>query len=153
MATAGRTVAYSGIAVAVTLIALLIFPSRFLVSMAVASVSVVVFAVLGGLLVMPALLKIAGPRINALRLPLPRFGRRDAETVPVQEGGWYRTAHAIMRRPVAVTVGLTVLLLALGSTLLGAQWGRPSPGCCRAARTPGWWRTGWLPSSPATRRR
>ncbi|GAA1255715.1 MMPL family transporter [Pseudonocardia aurantiaca] len=126
MGSAGRTVTFSGIAIALTLIGLLIFPSRFLVSMAVAIVSVVLFAVVAVLLLLPALLRFAGHRINSLRLPLPRFGRRDAETVPVQEGGWYRTAKVIMRRPVAVTVGLTILLLGAGAPLLGAQWGRPS---------------------------
>jgi RND superfamily putative drug exporter len=126
MGSAGRTVTFSGIAIALTLIGLLIFPSRFLISMAFAIVSVVLFGVVAVLLLLPALLRFSGPRINALRLPLPRFGRRDAETVPVQEGGWYRTAKAIMRRPVSVTVGLTLLLLAAGTPLLGAQWGRPS---------------------------
>ncbi|MGH3915760.1 MAG: MMPL family transporter [Pseudonocardiaceae bacterium] len=126
MGAAGRTVTFSGLAVAVTFLGLLIFPSRFLISMAYASVSVVLFAVLSGLLLLPALLRIAGHRINSLRMPLPRFGRRDAETIPIQEGRWYKTAHVIMRRPVAVTVGLSIILLALGSTLLSAQWGRPS---------------------------
>jgi RND superfamily putative drug exporter len=126
MGSAGRTVTFSGVAIAVTLIGLVIFPSRFLLSMAFAIVSVVLFGVVAVLLLLPALLRFAGPRINSLRLPLPRFGRRDAETVPVQEGRWYRTAKAIMRRPVAVTVGLTLLLLAAGTPLLGAQWGRPS---------------------------
>lgn len=126
MGSAGRTVTFSGIAIALTLLGLLVFPSRFLISMAFAIVSVVLFGVLAVLLLLPALLRFAGPRINALRLPLPRFGRRDAEAVPVHEGGWYRTATAIMRRPVAITVGLTLLLLAAGTPLLGAQWGRPS---------------------------
>lgn len=126
MASAGRTVAFSGLAIAVTLIGLAIFPSRFLTSMAYSIVSVVVFAVAAVLVLLPALLRFAGPRINALRMPLPRFGGRDAETVPVQEGRWYRTAKTIMRRPLAVTVGLSILLLAAGTPLLGAQWGRPS---------------------------
>jgi uncharacterized membrane protein YdfJ with MMPL/SSD domain len=126
MAAAGRTVTFSGLAIAVTMLGLVIFPSRFLISMAFAIVSVVVFGVVAVLVLLPALLRFAGHRINSLRLPLPRFGRRDAETVPVQEGRWYRTATTIMRRPVAVTVGLSLVLLAAGAPLLGAQWGRPS---------------------------
>lgn len=125
MGAAGRTVAFSGLAIAVTLIGLALVPSRFLVSMGFAIVSVVLFAVVAVLLLLPAMLRFAGHRINSLRIPLPGAGR-DAEHVPPQEGRWYRTAKAIMRRPVAVTVGLSIAMLALGAPMLGAQWGRPS---------------------------
>lgn len=117
MATAGRTVAFSGVAIAVTLVGLVIFPSRFLVSMAYAIVAVALFAVLSSLVVLPALLRIAGHRIDALRVPLPRIAGT---------GGWYRVAHAVMRRPIAATVGITLALLAVATPMLGAQWGRPS---------------------------
>ncbi|AQZ70660.1 hypothetical protein BKM31_25775 [[Actinomadura] parvosata subsp. kistnae] len=121
IATAGRTVAVSGITVAVTLGGLLVFPSRFLTSLAYAGVSVVLFAVISALTVLPALLRVAGHRIDALRVPL--VGRR--RTKP--EGArWYRTAHAVMRRPVTVVLGITLALGALGTPLLGAVWSRPA---------------------------
>src|SRR5690606_38589808 len=44
----------------------------------------------------------------------------------VQGRRWYRTAHAVMRRPLAVTLGLSAALLALGAPLLGAVWSRPA---------------------------
>ncbi|MFC4534987.1 MMPL family transporter [Sphaerisporangium dianthi] len=119
-ATAGRTVVVSGITVAVTLGGLVVFPSRFLTSLAYAGASVVLFAVLSALLVLPALLRVAGHRINSLRIPLP--GRRSGEVGT----GWYRTAHAVMRRPLMSVVSITVVLVALGLPLIGAVWSRPA---------------------------
>ncbi|MFC5829629.1 MMPL family transporter [Nonomuraea insulae] len=120
-ATAGRTVAVSGITVAVTLGGLLVFPSRFLTSLAYAGVSVVLFAVISALTVLPALLRLAGRRIDSLRIPLP--GRRRSGPEGTR---WYRTAHAVMRRPVTVVLGITIALGALGAPLLSAVWTRPA---------------------------
>jgi RND superfamily putative drug exporter len=115
-ATAGRTVVVSAITVAIAMGGLLVFPSRFLRSMAWAGSSVVLFAALGAVTVLPALLRTVGHRVDAWRLPLPwrRRGRAPGR-------GWYRTAHAVMRRPVAVTVVISAALLALGLPLLRAE--------------------------------
>ncbi|MEV0033326.1 MMPL family transporter [Nocardia sp. NPDC050793] len=121
MATAGRTVAVSGITVAVTLGGLVIFPSRFLTSLGYSGVSVVLFAVLGALIVMPALLRFAGTRINSLRIPLPSFGKGG------EPGSrWYKVAHAVMRRPVLAASSIGLVLVLLGLPLLGASWSRPA---------------------------
>src|SRR5690606_12162678 len=117
--TAGRTVAVSGVTVAVTLAGLLVFPSRFLTSIAISGASVVIFAVLSALFLLPALLAQVGWNVDRLRVLLP-WGRG-----AVQGRRWYRTAHAVMRRPLAVTLGLSAALLALGAPLLGAVWSRP----------------------------
>ncbi|GAA3020246.1 MMPL family transporter [Streptosporangium longisporum] len=122
-ATAGRTVVISGVTVAVTLGGLLVFPSRFLTSLAYSGVSVVLFAVLSALTVLPALLRVAGHRIDSLRIPLPRLRRRSTVR---KEDGWYRLAHAVMRRPVTVVLAVTVFLVTLGLPLLGAVWTRPA---------------------------
>ncbi|MBV2362916.1 MMPL family transporter [Streptomonospora nanhaiensis] len=128
MATAGRTVVVSGLTVAATLGGLLVFPSRFLMSLAWAGVSVVIFAVIAAVTVLPALLYIVGPRVNSLRVPLPRFGRRRDARHGAEGGGqgWYRTAHAVMRRPVLTTVSLVLVLITLGLPLLSANWARPA---------------------------
>ncbi|MCP2339096.1 MMPL family transporter [Actinomadura rupiterrae] len=119
VASAGRTIAVSGLLVAVSFAGLTVFPSRFLSSMGFAGAAVVAFAVAGSLTVLPALLRFAGHRVNALRVPLPRLGRR-------QRGDrWYRAAHAVMRRPLLSTVGLVAVLLALGAPFLGVNWARP----------------------------
>lgn len=62
VATAGRTVFYSGLTVLVTLASLLLFPLNFLKSFGMAGVSVVAIAVLGALIPLPALLAIIGEK-------------------------------------------------------------------------------------------
>ena len=70
MATAGRTVAFSGLTVALSLAALLVFPLAFLRSFAYAGVAVVVLAVLASTLFLPSLLAVLGhARRQALLAP------------------------------------------------------------------------------------
>jgi len=119
VATAGRTVAVSGITVALALASLMLFPETFLRSMGYGGVATVLVDVLAALIVMPALLAVLGPRVNALRI------RRSVRRPPVPEGqgAWYRLASSVMRRPAAYAVPIVVVLLALGSPFLHVTWG------------------------------
>jgi trehalose monomycolate/heme transporter len=119
VATAGRTVAVSGITVALALASLMLFPETFLRSMGYGGVATVLVDMLAALTVMPALLAILGPRVNALRI------RRTVRRPPVAEGegAWYRLARSVMRRPVLYAVPIVVVLLALGSPFLRVIWG------------------------------
>ncbi|REH47043.1 MMPL family transporter [Kutzneria buriramensis] len=121
VATAGRTVAFSALAVATSLLGMLLFPSRFLQSMGYAGVATVLLAAASSLTVLPALLKWAGPWVDALRIPLPRWRTPADET----QGRWYRVAKTVMRRPVLSAVGIVLVLVTLGLPLLGANWARP----------------------------
>ncbi|HEX3491369.1 MAG TPA: MMPL family transporter, partial [Streptosporangiaceae bacterium] len=67
MATAGRTVAVSGITVATALASLMLFPEVFLRSMGYGGVATVLVDMLAAVTVLPALLAVLGPRVNALR--------------------------------------------------------------------------------------
>jgi uncharacterized membrane protein YdfJ with MMPL/SSD domain len=127
MATAGRTVAFSGLTVALCFAGLTLFPSRFLLSMGYAGVGTVLFAVLGSLTVLPALLSYAGARVNSLRVPLPRLRRASPAASPAgpTTGRWYRVAHAVMRRPVLTTVTIVAILVGLGLPFIGVNWARP----------------------------
>jgi RND superfamily putative drug exporter len=109
--TAGRTVAFSALTVAVSLAALLVFPLPFLRSFAYAGVGVVAAAAAGALVVLPALLAVLGRRID--RLALFRHRPRTLE-----EGFWYRRARAVMRRPVIAVVVVTAGLVTLGVPFL-----------------------------------
>ncbi|MGO9295707.1 MAG: MMPL family transporter [Streptosporangiaceae bacterium] len=119
VATAGRTVAVSGVTVTVALIGLTLFPETFLRSMGYGGVATVLVDMLAALTVMPALLAVLGPRVNALRI------RRSAARPPRLEshGGWYRLAHSVMRRPVAYVTVIVLVLLALASPFLHVNWG------------------------------
>lgn len=115
MATAGRTVAFSGITVAIALGGLLFFPQMFLRSMGLGGMAVVLVDMLAALTVLPALLALLGRRVDALRL-IRRRPRGD-------RGTWYRLAHSVMRRPVAYATGSVLVLLVLGAPFLGIRFG------------------------------
>jgi RND superfamily putative drug exporter len=121
MDTAGRTVAVSALTVAASLSALLVFPLYFLRSFAYAGTAVVALAAVGSLVTLPALLAVAGPRLDRGRL-----ARRRRERPPGEDGFWHRLATAVMRRPAAIAAGVVAALLVLAVPFLGADWGLPS---------------------------
>ena len=126
MATAGRTVLFSGLIVAASLTSLLIFPQSFLRSMGFGGVAAVLVAMTAALTVLPALLAVLGPRIEAGRMPWRRSPARTARQTGDRsqvQGAWARLAHSVMRRPVAYLVVITLALMALGAPFLTARWG------------------------------
>jgi RND superfamily putative drug exporter len=120
MKTAGRTVAFSAVTVAAAVATLAIFPLGFLRSMGVAGALVAPLAGLVALTVLPALFVLLGERVNALS---PRRWRRAAERAARGErGGWYRFARALMRRPVPVAIGTSLLLLVCALPFLSIRF-------------------------------
>jgi trehalose monomycolate/heme transporter len=120
-ATAGRTVAFSGVTVAVALASLLFFPQNFLVSMGFGGMAAVLIAMLAAVTVLPALFGVLGPRVDALRVPLP--WRRGRSSIDPDQGSWARLARAVMQRPLVVVVGTVALLVALGLPFLNVAFG------------------------------
>jgi RND superfamily putative drug exporter len=110
-AAAGRTVVFSGVTVAVSLCALLVFPFFFLSSFAYAGVLVVFTAVAGAVLPLPA--------------ALARWGHRVERTAAPASGFWHRTALRAMRRPLLAGAGVLTVLLVAASPLLGLRFGLP----------------------------
>jgi uncharacterized membrane protein YdfJ with MMPL/SSD domain len=119
VATAGRTVLFSGFTVAAALAGLVLFPQRFLYSLAVAGAAVGVLSALIAVLVVPSMLALLGTRINALAI-------RRGPAVSDESGGWYRLARGVMRRPVAVAAASSALLLAAAAPLLSTILTGPS---------------------------
>jgi trehalose monomycolate/heme transporter len=109
--TAGRTIGYSGGAVAVSLLAMTVFPLMLLRSVAVAGSVVVLMSLIGTLVFLPALLAVLGHRIEWLSFGKPHKG----ESAPAF---WHKVATAVMRAPVLVTVLVTGLLVVLGLPFL-----------------------------------
>ncbi|HYJ68910.1 MAG TPA: MMPL family transporter [Nocardioidaceae bacterium] len=120
VATAGRTILFSGLTVAAALASLLIFPQIFLRSMSMGGIAAVLVAMVAALTVLPATLALLGRRIEAGRMP---WRRRRSPQALVEHGTWARIARSVMRRPVAYLVTIVVALLALGTPFLGAAWG------------------------------
>ena len=108
--TAGKTVFYSGLTVVITLAALMLFPLMFLKSFGYAGVTVVIMAVLGALVALPALLAILGKRIDKAVV-------RKGALKPKEDGRWAQTARFVMRKPVSVVVLSLVLLTVLAAPI------------------------------------
>lgn len=120
MATAGRTVMFSGLTVAAALASLLIFPQAFLKSMGYGGIAAVLVAMVAALTILPATLRLLGHRIDLGRLP---WRRHRAAVGADEHGRWARLAGAVMRRPVLVIVVTVAALLVIASPFLGARWG------------------------------
>ncbi|MBL1072814.1 MMPL family transporter [Nocardia sp. 2] len=126
--TAGRTVVFSGLTVALALAALAVFPQPFFKSFAYAGVAVVAAAVGASILLLPAALILLGDRVNAwdLRKPLRRIlGRGEPKAVRPEDSGWYRLVTWVMKRPIPVAFVTTAILLLLGTPFLSAHFGTP----------------------------
>ncbi|MEU6067102.1 MMPL family transporter [Streptomyces sp. NPDC047082] len=121
--TAGRTVLFSALTVAVSLAAMLVFPQYFLRSFAYAGIAVVLLAAAAALILLPAALMLLGHRVNSL--DLRRLFRRGREPkVSGEEGtAWSRTATLVMRRAPFFAIGTTALLILLGLPFLGVKFG------------------------------
>jgi RND superfamily putative drug exporter len=122
--TVGRTVLFSCLTVAAAMTSLLVFPLRFLYSMGIGGALVTLCDGAIALLVLPALLMVLGPRINALS---PAWLQRRAEgsALAASEGGWWRLAHGVVRRPGRVAVISATVLLAAAIPALHLQFTSP----------------------------
>ncbi|MEW9553746.1 MMPL family transporter [Nonomuraea sp. NPDC050783] len=117
VATAGRTVAISGLTVATALLGLLLFPQMFLRSIGLGAAAVVLVAMGAALVVLPAVLGMLGPRVNALRLtPDLGYGGRGG-------GMWHAVASSVMRRPLLYLGGVAAVLVALAGPFLHVEFG------------------------------
>ena len=110
LATAGRTVAFSAVTVSAAMLTLTLFPQRFLISMGIGGAATALVAGLAALTVLPSLLVLLARRIGKVK------------PAPEGTGRWYRIAQAVMRKPVFVAIGTTVLLLVIASPTLHVRW-------------------------------
>ena len=128
MVTAGRTVLFSAITVALSMAAMILFPMYFLKSLAYAGIATVAFAAAAAVIVTPAMIVLLGDRLDSLdirRLLRRALNRPEPNPKPVERQFWYRSTKFVMRR--AVTIGLTVtaFLIFLGLPFLRIQFGNP----------------------------
>jgi RND superfamily putative drug exporter len=114
MATSGRMVCFSGVAVGTGLAGLLFFKGSYLWAMGLGGAIVVALAVLFALTFLPALLAVLGPRINALRIPAPRLGSRLGR----KNRFWHAMALGVMHRPLAVLLPTLAVLMCMGVPFL-----------------------------------
>ena len=114
LSSSGTAVVFSGATVAVSLAGLFAIPVEGIRSLAIGAIVVVTISVLASTTLLPALLAVAGTRVERFRLRLP-WGTGE-------EGGdvfWLRWAGAVMRRPVVALVAGAAAMLVIASPLLG----------------------------------
>ncbi|MCZ4589491.1 MMPL family transporter [Rhodococcus opacus] len=117
--TAGRTVLFSGLLLVCAFSGMLVFPQDVIKSLGFGAMAAVASAALLSLTAVPALLAILGHRINALtwRKDAAQRGEVRARTF------WGSVVTWVMRRPVAIAVGIVAGLMVLASPLLSASLG------------------------------
>jgi RND superfamily putative drug exporter len=115
MTHAGRSVIISGTTVALGLLSILIVPLPLLRSMSIGGMLIPVVSVLAATTLLPAMLAVAGTRINSVRVMPRRFIDRGHP----ENGAWGRWARFVIRRPVAI--GLVGLVIVTALAGLGTQ--------------------------------
>jgi RND superfamily putative drug exporter len=117
VSTAGRAVAFSGIAVVIGLSGLFFFRGSYLASLGLGGTLVVAFAALYALTFLPALLSVLGPDVNRGRIG------------SLGDGGggsfWRPLATWVMRHPIWVLLPTLSLLLVLGHPFLDLKLSIP----------------------------
>lgn len=114
--TAGRSVLFSGVTVAVSLAALIALPVPFLRSVGFTGLLIPVVSVVAALTLLPALLLVAGSR---LAWPNRRTASPDSRL-------WRRIGERVVRRRWAAIAASAVVLLALAAPVLGLRLGQPT---------------------------
>ena len=125
VATSGKAVAFSGLAVAIGLSGLLVFTAPALRSIGLAGSIVVFCSVFFALTFLPAVLGMLGPRVDALSLQglMARIRGRRAEAR--RSARWEAVARRVMQRPLLFLVPTLAVLLAAGVPFLRLQQGVP----------------------------
>jgi len=117
-ATSGGAVAFAGGTVTIALVSLAVAGIPLVTTMGLMAAVAVVVAVAAALTLLPAILAIAGPRINALRVR----NRHPADHR--EQGAWARWAAGVVRRPVISTLVALAILIPLAVPLLSLTLGQ-----------------------------
>lgn len=125
MISAGRTVAFSGLTVAICVAGLMLMRADILRAVGAAGVSVVVIAVATAMSLVPAILGMLGRRLAKpsllSRIPGVRVLLRKLGDVPPARGFFSRLATGTQRRPWLVMLLAAVALLVMAAPLLDLQ--------------------------------
>ncbi|SKT99939.1 MMPL family transporter [Mycobacteroides abscessus] len=128
LATAGKTVVFSALTVALPLIVMIIFPLYFLRSLAYAGLIGLSLSVIGALCVTPSALTILGARIDKwdVRKPVHRLLGRPAPVLKVPQNTYfYRGARFAMKHAASTVVLITAFLVLLGWPVLNMKTAYP----------------------------
>src|SRR3989440_4239582 len=121
----GTAIVFAGGTVVIALGGLYLAGVPVLGTLAWCCALVVAFAVAGATTLLPALLALLGPRVNALPVGPRREGGGS---------GWARQADRVIRRPWVWAIGTTILLAALAAPALHLRLGQTDAGDNPAGR-------------------
>lgn len=126
MATAGRTVLFSAMTVALSMSTMVLFPPYFLKSFAYAGTAVVAFAAAAAITVTPAAIVLLDRRLDSWDVrPLLRriFWGTAGRSESRRRRTWYGWSKTVMRHSLPIGLAIVALLLLLGSPFHRARWG------------------------------
>ena len=111
--TATRAVSFSGMAVVLGLIGMLLVPSNVFIAIGLGAIFVVIAAVLASMTLLPAILSLMGDRVN--KLSIPWFGKAQTRFDEAKPGGvWDKISRGVMRQPlISLILGGGLLVAAL----------------------------------------
>jgi RND superfamily putative drug exporter len=116
-ATAGKAIFFSGVAVFVSLSALLLFPINILFSVAIGGLVAVFVAVVTAIVVLPAVLAVLNTNINRWSVRSRKKNKKHRVSV------WRMLAEKVVHRPIPSFVFILAVLLLLGYPFLSAKFG------------------------------
>src|SRR6201991_2964999 len=122
-ATSGGAVLFAGTTVIVALLSLAVVDIPLVTTLGYTAALVVAVAVVAAVTLLPALLGIIGPRIDALALPFGRHAQDDQHP-----HGWERWARFVAGRPLPCALVALVVLVALALPTLDLYLGQQDNG-------------------------
>ena len=120
--TAGRSVAFAGVTVAIGLLGLALIRIPFVTGLGIAGSLVVIVSVLIAIFLMPAVLGLAGNGV--LKWRIPGLGRSNGD----RTGFWFNWGRRIQARPGLVSVVTIALLAVLASPMIDMRLGLSDAG-------------------------
>ena len=125
--TSGRTVVISGSIVALAIAGMFVPGLKVLNGIAAGTIAVIVSAVAGSVTVLPAILALLGPKIDAGRVRLPGRVRRPGRRRGPGEPRRPSPSGPVLSRPLAAAGLAAAVLLVLAYPALSLRMAQPSP--------------------------
>ncbi|MCU1427706.1 MAG: hypothetical protein JWL83_1706 [Actinomycetia bacterium] len=135
--TSGMAVVIAGTTVVIAICGLALAGIPFVATMGYAAALVVAVSVLAAISLLPALLGLAGTKINSIRLPWVKRRQLDSAMHPdrIREGFWARWATRVAHHPWRYLLASLAVLLALAAPTLSMRLGQTDAGTLPASST------------------
>ena len=128
--TAGRSVLIAGTTVLISVLGLFFMNVSYLRGVALSTSLAVLVVMAASITLLPALLAVAGRKVNRLRIPVLGRGTLNGDTTPAA-----RWSHAVQRRPWVAALVAAAAILALTAPILDLRLGFPDEGNDREGTT------------------